>query len=213
MNWLIDTLGSSIGKKLMMAVTGLGFCVFLAAHLVGNMTVFASPQAFNHYAETLQGLGAIIIVLEIGLVIFALFHVLTGLTLFYQNVKARPVRYRINKSGGGRTIGSMTMPYTGIILLVFVIIHLANFTFADKSGITLFELVSATFDKPSYFIFYTAAMFILAVHISHGFWSAFQTLGANHPKYMPAIWVLSIVLAIAAGIGFGMLPIYFSISA
>lgn len=213
MNWLIATLRSSIGKKLMMAVTGLSFLVFLAAHLAGNMTVFVSPQTFNSYAETLTGLGPIIKVLEIGLATFALIHILTGLTLFYQNLKARPVRYRTNKSAGGRTIGSATMPYTGVILLVFLIIHLANFTFADKTGTTLFELVSSTFEKPAYFIFYIASMMILAIHISHGFWSAFQTLGANHPKYTPAIWVLSIVLALAAGIGFGILPIYFSISA
>ncbi|RJQ70945.1 MAG: succinate dehydrogenase [Desulfobacteraceae bacterium] len=213
MNWLISTLRSSIGKKLMMAVTGLAFCLFLAAHLAGNLTVFAGPQAFNKYAETLKGLGVIIIALEIGLVIFALVHILTGLTLFYQNLRARPVRYRVNKRAGGRTIGSATMPYTGVILLVFVVIHLANFTFVDKSGTSVYQIVTATFDQWGYILFYIAAMIVAAVHVSHGLWSAFQTLGANHPKYMPAIWVLSIAFALLVGIGFGMLPIYFSISA
>jgi succinate dehydrogenase / fumarate reductase, cytochrome b subunit len=213
MNWLIDTFGSSIGKKLMMALTGLAFFLFLAAHLAGNMTVFAGPDAFNRYAETLKGLGIIVILMEAGLAAFALIHIVTGLTLFYQNRKARPVRYHVNKNGGGRTIGSATMPYTGIVLLFFVIVHLLNFTFVDKTGTTVFQIVSATFERPIYIIFYMASMVLLAIHISHGFWSAFQTIGANHPKYMPTLWVLSVAFALAIGIGFGMLPLYFSISA
>jgi succinate dehydrogenase / fumarate reductase, cytochrome b subunit len=213
MNWLIDTLGSSIGKKLMMALTGLAFCGFLVAHLAGNMTIFAGPDAFNRYAETLKGLGAIVILLEIGLIAFAIIHIFTGLTLFYQNLKARPVRYSVNKSAGGRTIGSATMPYTGIVLLFFVVIHLLNFTFVDKTGTTISQIVSSAFERPAYILFYIASMIVLAVHVSHGLWSTFQTIGANHPKYMPAIWVLSITFALAIGIGFGMLPIYFSIGA
>jgi succinate dehydrogenase / fumarate reductase, cytochrome b subunit len=213
MNWLVDTLGSSIGKKLMMAMTGFVFCIFLIAHLAGNMTVFAGAEAFNRYAETLKGLGVIVIVFEIGLVVFAIVHVVTGLTLFYQNRKARPVRYQVNKSAGGRTIGSATMPYTGIVLFFFVIIHLLNFTFVDKTGTTVFQIVASAFEQPVYILFYIASMIVLAVHVSHGLWSAFQTIGAHHPKYMPAIWILSIAFALAVGIGFGMLPIYFSISA
>jgi len=212
MNWLVDTLGSSIGKKLMMAMTGLAFSVFLVAHLAGNMTVFAGPDAFNLYAETLKGLGVIVILMEIGLIGLAIIHIFTGMTLFYQNFKARPVRYHVNKSAGGRTIGSATMPYTGIILFFFVIIHLFNFTFIDKTDTTVFTIVSSAFANPVYILFYIASMIVLAVHVSHGLWSAFQTIGANHPKYMPAIWILSIAFALAVGIGFGMLPIYFSIS-
>ena len=212
MNWLVDTLGSSIGKKLMMAMTGLAFSVFLVAHLAGNMTVFAGPDAFNLYAETLKGLGVIVILMEIGLIGLAIIHIFTGMTLFYQNFKARPVRYHVNKSAGGRTIGSATMPYTGILLFFFVIIHLLNFTFVDKTDTTVFTIVSSAFESPVYILFYIASMIVLAVHVSHGLWSAFQTIGANHPKYMQAIWILSIAFALAVGIGFGMLPIYFSIS-
>ncbi|KJS28510.1 MAG: succinate dehydrogenase [Desulfatitalea sp. BRH_c12] len=213
MNWLANTLTSSIGKKLMMALTGLAFLGFLAGHLAGNMTVYIGPDAFNAYAEGLKNLGVVIIAFEAVLVLFAVVHIVTGLTLFYQNYKARPARYAVNKSGGGRTIGSATMPYTGILVLLFVLIHLFNFTFVDKSGTTLFNLVTAKFDNTPYVIFYIAAMLVVGVHVSHGLWSAFQTIGANHPKYMPIIRVLSIVFAIVVGIGFGVLPIYFSISA
>ena len=213
MNWLIATLTSSVGKKLMMALTGLSFCGFLAAHLAGNLTIFGGEEMFNSYAEHLHSLGVLLTVAEWGLLIFAIIHVLTGLTLFYQNFQARPVRYRVDKRAGGRTLGSATMPYTGLALLVFVIFHLINFHFVDKTDTTIYEIVSQAFDSTLYVAVYIVAMIIAAIHVSHGFWSAFQTIGANHPKYMPIIRTLSLVFALVVGIGFGILPIFISISA
>lgn len=213
MNWFSDMLTSSIGKKLMMALTGLSFCGFLAAHLAGNLTMYGGKEAFNSYAEHLHSLGILLTIAEWGLLAFALVHVITGLSLFYQNYKARPVRYSVNKNAGGRTIGSATMPYTGILLILFIVFHLANFHFVDKTNTTIFDIVNSAFASPIYVLVYIAAMFVAALHVSHGFWSAFQTLGANHPKYMPMIRTLSLVFALVVGIGFGLLPIYISISA
>jgi succinate dehydrogenase / fumarate reductase cytochrome b subunit len=211
MNWLIETLWSSIGKKLMMAVTGLGFIFFLSAHLVGNLTIYGGGDAFNAYAQRLHSFGALLTVFNLGLVIFAVVHILTGLILFIQNFKARPVRYQMDKSAGGRTLSSVTMPYTGLIILAFVIFHLINFTFVDKTNTTIFEIVSAAFANPFYVVIYIFAMVVVALHVRHGLWSAFQTLGANNPKYMPAIMVLSVLLGLIVGFGFGVLPIYISI--
>jgi succinate dehydrogenase / fumarate reductase cytochrome b subunit len=213
MTWLINTFKSSVGKKSLMSVTGLCFCGFLAAHLGGNLTIYGGKEMFNSYAEHLHALGVLLTFAEWGLLTFAVIHVLTGITLFYQNYKARPVRYRVNKSGGGRTLGSRTMPYTGIILLAFVVFHLANFHFVDKTDTTIYTIVSEAFSNPLYVMIYIAAMVVAAVHVSHGFWSAFQTLGANHPKYMPFIRTLSLIFALVVGIGFGALPIFISISA
>jgi len=208
MNWLIQTLWSSVGRKLLMAVTGLCFCIFLMGHLVGNLTIYAGNEAFNAYAQRLHALGPLLTVAELGLLLFAIIHVATGLSLFYQNFKARPTRYKIQKRGGGRTIGSATMPYTGILLLGFIVLHLLNFHFVDKSQTTIAHIVTRAFENPFYVIGYVAAMIVAALHVRHGFWSAFQTLGANHPKYMPAIMVLSIVLSLIVGFGFGLLPLY-----
>jgi len=212
MNWIKQTLWSSIGKKLMMALTGLAFCGFLAGHLAGNLTIYGGQNAFNAYAEHLHSLGPLLTLAEWGLVILALIHIITGLTLFYQNTIARGSRYAVNKKGGGRTIGSATMPYTGVLLLVFVIIHLVNFHFVDKSNTTIFQIVSETFTNPLWVIIYVVAMIAAAVHVSHGFWSAFQSFGANHPKYMPTIMVLSILFSLAIALGFGLLPLYISVS-
>lgn len=208
MSWLIRTFYSSIGKKLLVAITGLGFFGFLCVHLAGNLTLYKGGTAFNAYAQKLHSLGPILIVFELGLLAFAIIHVATGIILFVQNFKARSVPYKIDRSAGGRTLSSSLMPYTGFILLAFVIFHLINFSFVDKSHQTIFEIVSAAFASPIYITVYAFAMIVLALHIRHGFWSAFQTVGANHPRYMPVIMVLSIVVSLIFGFGFGLLPIY-----
>jgi succinate dehydrogenase / fumarate reductase cytochrome b subunit len=195
MSWFTNTLWTSVGKK----------------HLAGNLTIYAGKDAFNSYAEHLHSLGPLLIVAEWGMLLFAVVHVGTGLLLFYQNFKARPQRYAVNKRAGGRTLGSATMPYTGVILLLFVIYHLLNFHFVDKTNTTIFEIVSTAFSNPSYVLIYTVAMVIAAVHVSHGFWSAFQTLGANHPKYTPVLRGLSVVFSLVVGIGFGFIPVYVSL--
>lgn len=213
MGWLTNTLGSAIGKKLMMAVTGLGFIGFLKVHLAGNLTLYGGKDAFNSYAEHLHALGPLVTIFEVGLLTLALIHVLTGLTLFLGNWRARPSRYIVNASAGGRSLGSRTMPYTGLIILLFVVYHLANFHFVDKTGTTIFNIVQGAFKNPVNIVIYITAMIALAVHVSHGFWSLFQTIGANHPKYMPAIRLIGLLLSVAFGIGFGFLPIYVALMA
>ncbi len=210
MSWIINTLWSSIGKKLLMAVTGLGFIGFLSVHLVGNLTLYSGRDLFTSYVKHLHALGPLITIAELGLLLFALIHVVMGTILFYQNIKARPVRYRVNKNAGGRTIGSMTQPYTGYIILAFVIIHLVNFHFAEHTDESLYLLVAKILANPAYIAIYLFAMIVVAFHVSHGFWSLFQTLGANHPKYMPFIQKIGILLSLIFGIGFGFIPIYIS---
>lgn len=207
MNWLTAALGSSVGKKLMMALTGLAFIGFLTAHLAGNLTLYGGKAAFNGYAEKLQSLGPVLHLFRAGMITFALVHVLTGLYLFLQNRKARPESYAVHASAGGRTLSSRTMPYTGVIILGFVIFHLFHFTFVDKTRTSIFDLVTSAFNQPGLVVLYIAFMVVVALHVRHGFWSAFQTLGANHPKYMPAISLVSIAAGLAVAAGFGLLPV------
>ncbi|MBC2716813.1 MAG: succinate dehydrogenase cytochrome b subunit [Desulfobacteraceae bacterium] len=210
MNWFFNMLRSSIGKKLLMALTGLGFCLFLLIHLIGNLTLYGGKGLFLSYVEHLHALGPLIRIAELGLLAFAAIHVSSGLILFWQNLQARPVRYQVSKNAGGRTIGSATMPYTGVLILIFVVIHLLNFHFIDHSRQTVFQAIDATFSMLPYVIFYTFAVIIVAIHISHGFWSLFQTFGANHPKYMPAIKGMGVIFSLLAAAGFGFIPVYVS---
>jgi len=208
MKWLIQTFGSSIGKKLLMAVTGFGFMMFLSVHLAGNLTIYGGAETFNAYAQRLHSLGVLLTAFNLGLIGFAVIHVLTGLILFIQNFKSRPDRYSMDKPAGGRTWSSVAMPYTGLVTLVFVIFHLLNFTFVDKTNTKIFEIVSSAFANPVYVVLYIIAVIVVALHVRHGLWSAFQTLGANHPKYMPAIMGLSLIFGLLIGFGFGILPVY-----
>jgi succinate dehydrogenase / fumarate reductase cytochrome b subunit len=213
MNWLVNTLSSSIGKKLMMAVTGLCFCGFLAVHLIGNLTIYGGKEMFLGYVEHLHALGVLITLAEFGLVALALIHVITGLTLYFQNLKSRPIRYSMYKSAGGRTIGSATMPYTGILIILFVLLHLLTFRFVDKTNTNDFQILVTTFTQFGSVLIYIVAVIIAAIHVSHGLWSGFQTLGLNHPKYIPIIMGLSVVFAVIVGVGFGFIPIYISLIA
>jgi succinate dehydrogenase / fumarate reductase cytochrome b subunit len=213
MNWYLFILGSSVGKKILMAVTGLCLIGFLAVHLLGNLMAFAGAEAFNGYAAKLHSLQPYLSVFNIGLATLGLVHIVVGMILFLENLKARPTRYKVYQNPGGRTIGSNTMPYTGILILVFVVLHLFKFTFVDKSVTPIYQQMAATFANPLWVLFYVVAMVIVAVHISHGFWSLFQTFGINHPRYMPLIMKLGLVVTLVFGIGFGILPIYLLIIA
>jgi len=213
MNWYLFILGSSVGKKILMAISGLCLIGFLAVHLLGNIMAFAGAAAFNEYAAKLHSLQPYLSVFNIGLAIVGLVHILVGLILFVENLKARPAGYHVYKNPGGRTIGSNTMPYTGILILIFIVFHLFKFTFVDKSVTPIYQLMAATFANPWWVFFYVVAVAIVAVHISHGFWSMFQTFGINHPRYLPLIMKLGVVVTLVFGIGFGILPIYLLIIA
>ena len=207
MNWLVKTFSSSIGKKLLMAITGLSFCGFLASHLIGNLTIHGGSEMLNAYAHHLHSLGPVITVAEIVLLTLFIVHVLVGFSLFLGNLGARPKRYEVDNSAGGRTLGSRTMPYTGILILCFIVLHLLNFHFVEKPDGGIAAIVGEYLNNPTYKWTYVVAMLVVAIHVSHGFWSAFQTIGASHPKYMPIIKTIGVFFSIIIAIGFGTLPI------
>ena len=213
MNWYIFLLGSSVGKKILMAVTGLCLIGFLGVHLLGNTMAFAGADAFNGYAAKLHSLQPYLTIFNIGLAALGLVHIAVATILFFENLKARPTRYKVYQNPGGRTIGSNTMPYTGVLILIFVVFHLLKFTFVDKSVTPIYQQMAATFADPLWVCLYVAAMVMVAVHISHGLWSMLQTFGLNHPRYMPLAMKLGLVATLVFGIGFGILPIYLLIIA
>jgi succinate dehydrogenase / fumarate reductase cytochrome b subunit len=208
MNWLLWTLTSSIGKKILMAITGLIFCLFLAAHLLGNLSIYGGKSYFTAYAEHLHSFGILVNMAEIGLLVFAVLHISLGAILFYENFRARPVRYAMKKTAGGRTWSSALVPYTGLYVLIFVLIHLFTFHFVEHTPQTVFSLVANVFSKPGYVIFYMFSMVVVGLHVKHGFWSAFQTIGADHPKYTPIIQGASLVFSLAVAVGFASIPLF-----
>ena len=211
MSWVVRTLSSSVGKKQLMAVSGLLFLLFLAVHLIGNLTIYGGVAAFNAYVEHLHALGPLLMVSEVVMLLALLVHIITGAILFLENRRARPVAYAVDKSGGGRTFSSQTMPYTGLLILVFVVIHLTGASRFFVARTDTFSLMSAIFAHKALAAFYMFSMVVVAFHVRHGLWSAFQTVGANHPKYMPFIEKLSLAFALLVGVGFGSLPLIISL--
>jgi len=209
MNWFINTIWSSPGKKLVMAITGLCFIMFIIVHLLGNLTVLLGKNEFLEYISHLHtSFKYLIPFAEIMLGAFAIFHIVFGFILYLENLKARPVGYSVKKKAGGRTIGSITVPYTGLFLLIFIVLHLLRFRFVEKITQNDYTIMVNTFTNPVNVVFYIIAVIALSLHVSHGAWSAFQTLGINHPKYNNLIQKGGLALSLLLGIGFGIIPIY-----
>jgi succinate dehydrogenase / fumarate reductase cytochrome b subunit len=209
MHWVMRTFSTSVGKKNLMAITGLLFMLFLATHLLGNLSIYGGPAGFTAYAEHLHALGNLLVVAEVGMAVALIVHVITAVFLFFQNRRARPVKYAVDQSGGGRTFSSQTMPYTGLLILAFIGVHLANFShhLVDQTTRNIFQIAADLFSHKVYLAIYLVATVVVAFHVRHGLWSALQSVGANHPKYMPFIEKLSLALAVIMAIGFGSLPI------
>ncbi len=199
---------SSLGKKYIMSATGGFLGLFLLIHTLGNSTLFFGRAWFNSYAEHLHSLGPLVTVFELVLLIVFLLHIMTGLILFFQNNRARQTRYSVSATAGRRTWGSRTMPYTGICILLFVLVHLFNFHFTDHSR-PIADIVSPVLSRPLYAVFYMAAMLLLALHITHGFWSMFQSLGLYHPGYNCLIRRSTLWLARFIALVFLMIPLLF----
>lgn len=208
---------SSIGRKQLIALTGLLLCGFLVGHLLGNFLLLVSADAFNLYAHKLISLGALLYVIEAGLTAVFLLHLGLALKLTIENKIARgPQKYYVkNRTGRGETLMSATMPYTGLILLVFLVLHILQFKFGAYYETTvdgvvmrdLHKLVVEHFQSPLNVAWYVFAMAAAAMHTAHGFQSAFQTFGWNHYVWMPKIKTLGYAYAILVAGGFAFISI------
>lgn len=180
-----------------MALTGFLMGGFLLIHTIGNSTIFWGREAFNAYAHHLHSMGPLVPVFELGLLAIFAIHVVTGILLFFQNRAARGTqKYAVNPSPGGRTWGSSTMIYTGAAIFVFILIHLINFHFVTKTETnTISDVVTKVLNNPGFTLIYIVGMGVLALHISHGFWSLFQTFGVSHPRWNAPIRVVSWAVA------------------
>jgi succinate dehydrogenase / fumarate reductase, cytochrome b subunit len=214
MSWLTNTLSSSIGKKLIMGLTGLFLISFLIVHCGINACIFVNDggETFNAAAEFMAH-NLFIRVSEIVLFLGLILHAADGLMLWAQNNKKRPVAYAM-VSGETSTWYSRSMGLLGTLLLIFLILHLRHFWYVSRltdeitSGKeTLFGEMKEVFQHLWIVIVYVLGCISLAYHLLHGFKSAFQTLGLNHPKYMPLIKSVGIGFSILIPFVFALMPI------
>lgn len=215
MSWFTKALNSSIGKKFVMALTGISLILFLVIHMVNNLTLFAGPELFNAVVKNLDSIKPLVRVIEVILVTIFILHILNGVRLWWENKKARPETYAVNASSENSTFFSRTMIYSGSIIFIFLVIHLRtmwvafNFSPDVKETHSYYQFVSTAFQNPLYSIAYIVAMILLGFHLNHGFQSAFQTFGWNNKKYFPLIEKIGFFYSWITAALFASIPIYF----
>jgi succinate dehydrogenase / fumarate reductase, cytochrome b subunit len=210
---------STIFQKWMMAVTGILLVLFLVGHLSGNLLIFLGPDDMNAYGVELRELlhGSFIWVTRLGLLLCFVLHIYSGITLSARNRRAKGganARFEPQRS----TVASRSMIYSGLLLLFYLIYHLAHFTwgmahsqyyhYVDALGRhDVYRMVVESFQDPMISIAYIAAMVVTALHLNHAIQSAFQTLGVAHPRYTPLIRAGGRGLSLALAVGFSAVPI------
>lgn len=222
MNWFTKTFSSTVGRKIVMSVTGLFLCSFLVVHLIGNLQLFNNDggAAFNIYSR-FMGTNPIIRTMELVLLAGFLFHIYDAIVLTRRNKAARPIGYVNNHPEENSTWSSRNMGLLGTVILVFLIIHLWNFfvpaRFGGLEGVVIEDVeydnlylkVVQSFQIWWYVAIYVIAMVALAYHLIHGFQSAFQTLGLDHKKYTPFIQMFGYAFSVLVCLGFAIIPLYF----
>ena len=215
------TVFTSIGKKIFMALTGLVLSGFIVVHLIGNIALlYPDKDPFNKYAYFLASLGVLLYIAEFILASVFLVHFFYAVVITIGNWWARPSRYRVNRNAGHtskKTIASTTMVYTGILIITFTVLHLLHFKFGEiamyttKDGLyirDLYTIVYQFFSDIWNVSFYMAIMILLGFHVSHGFWSAFQSLGIHGVWFTRFVHGFGYLFAVIMGTGFLFLPIY-----
>ena len=212
---------STLGKKLLMSLTGLFLISFLTIHLIGNLAVFSNDGglAFNAYASFMSTnplIGAVSYLLYAGI----LLHVIIAAILYFSNSSARPVKYKVQKSKENSSWSSRSMTLLGSIILIFIVLHLKDFWWqykhdggyqfvVDANGNKdIYMLVVQQFKTTFALVTYLIGLIALYLHLNHGFQSAFQTLGLEHHKYTPAIKAIGLAYAIIVPIAYASMPVY-----
>jgi succinate dehydrogenase / fumarate reductase cytochrome b subunit len=202
---------STIGKKIVMAVTGLIGVGFVIGHMAGNLQVFLGPEKFNAYAAFLKSLGGLLWLVRAVLVAAVVLHVVAAVQLTRMRGQARPVGYR---SGGQKevsTFASRTIRWGGALLLFFIVFHILHFTtldiFPDYSHTDAYGNVVKGFGKWWVVLLYVLAMAALGLHLFHGAWSSFRTLGASPASDQPLKRRVALLVAAIVWLGFTVIPL------
>jgi succinate dehydrogenase / fumarate reductase cytochrome b subunit len=213
----VQSLRSSIGKKAVMAISGLLFLGFVLGHLLGNLLIFMGPEGLNAYAKKLRSLGPGLWIIRAGLLGVVAAHIVSSVLLTIENRKARPIAY-VRKKTLGTTLAARTMMLSGLLLLAFIVFHLMHFTFrithpeisylTDAQGHhDVYSMVVLSFQQLQISAVYLVAMFLLALHLSHGISSVPQTLGLNNDKLIPVYKGIGYVISALIFMGYSSIPV------
>ena len=219
MNWLKAFLCSSIGRKYLMGATGLFLCLFLVVHLIGNLLLYVGEETYNEYAHKLHSNPEFLVAAEVLLYAAFAIHIAYGIWLQFQNREARSKRYAFVQSKRQDRVLSQAVPtpdrtmfLTGLVVLLFLAVHLSDFKFeigwrealASAEPFAKARVIVSNLTRG---LIYFVGSVVLGIHVSHGLQSSCQSLGWNHPKYTPTIRCLSVLFGLIVAIGFGSFPV------
>jgi succinate dehydrogenase / fumarate reductase cytochrome b subunit len=199
------------GKKIVMAITGAIMFLFIIGHLVGNLQVFEGADKFNAYGRLLRVEPLLLWAIRLSLLAAVVFHIIVSVQLALRKKNARPVGYT-KKESIGSSYASRTMYWSGPIILAFLIFHLLHLTAgvvqpeAFHEGDVYGNLV-AGFQVPYISAWYIFSMILLGLHLRHGFWSMFQSVGFNHPRHTPILKKAALLFALVITLGFISIPV------
>ena len=193
-----------------MAVSGAALFAFVVGHLIGNLQFFEGPEKINAYGRFLRGMPALLWGTRIGLLVMVGLHIWSSIVLAVRKNSARPIGYK-RKHAVHSSYASRTMYWSGPIIAAFVIYHLLDFTVGAvnpgfEDGAVYANMVRS-FQVPAISAFYIIAMALLCLHLFHGVWSMFQTLGVHHPRYTPMLRRFAAITSVAIFLGFVSIPI------
>ena len=206
LRWIGNALASSVGRKIVLGLTGFLLLGFILNHLAGNAKLFG--EGFNEYVAFLQGFGPLLLVSEIALAALFACHIAIAMRLTMENRKARASQYVVRNDRGAQTFGSITMFHTGAILLAFLLKHILDFRLADGFLGDPEAMVVAKLSQTGNAFIYILASVVLGIHLSHGFRSAFQSVGLSHPKLDAVLAKAGVALAAVIALGFASIPAY-----
>jgi len=215
-DWLVKVFTSTIGRKLLVGVSGLGLVGFLVMHLAGNLNLYKSADALDVYAESLHALPGFALA-EAGLLGMFVLHIVLVIGLVRSNRAARGQAYAVSGSkrsdAGPRSLASRMMAVSGMLLLAFMVVHVAHFRlkrgeFHTAEGVSgLGNTVIETIQQPAWLVLYVVGSLLTGFHLAHGIQSAARSLGLNHRKWTPIVERVGVALAVALSLGFASLPI------
>ena len=225
MNWFQSFLVSSIGQKIVMALTGFFLMLFLVVHLVGNLQLLKSDggEAFNTYTYFMTH-NPLIKTVSYLLYATIVLHTIQGIIITRYNKKAAGLKRYIKKSTASSDFAARNMAWLGILIFIFIVLHLKDFwyvmKFTDKLSMVkypnhpeevkdLYSMVAVEFKEIWVIVLYSLSMVVLAFHLLHGFASSFRTVGVHHPKYLRIIKFVGKFYAFLIPIGFAIIPIVF----
>jgi len=215
MSWFTQALTSSIGKKVIMSLTGLFLISFLVIHATINAMIFYNDggETFSHWGH-FMGTNPIVRTLEIGLILGFLIHIADGLWLTKNNNDARPVKYAVTNPSANSSWYSRSMGLLGTLILIFLVIHTSHFWIPNRSNqfatgeeLNLYQMMLEIFQNIWVVIIYVLGCISLFWHLLHGFESAFKSLGLYHLKYNKAIHFVGVAFSVVISILFALMPI------